>query len=255
MLAICELKEEWLPDLYESSQKIDRVLPSMAEELGLPEECFVVAGTAENAATVIGSGAIGAGRYSLIESMLSTECSHKWWMENIVDTDDFDGELASLNILLDEGKLGENKVYYLPGIMSETAFVGMNMDTSRADILQAILEGIAYALRNTVEVGEQDKDKPESIALSGEVAKSFVWKTIIANVLNIRVDTVAVEEGPVYGTAILAAVANGEYESVEAASKKMVRVKDSVEPDEQLVEQYQKGYEKFLKYYKALKSI
>ena len=87
------------------------------------------------------------------------------------------------------------------------------------------------------------------------MAKSFVWKTIIANVLNIRVDTVAVEEGPVYGTAILAAVANGEYESVEAASKKMVRVKDSVEPDEQLVEQYQKGYEKFLKYYKALKSI
>lgn len=255
MLAICELKEEWLPDLYESSQKIDRVLPSMAEELGLPDKCFVVAGTAENVATVIGSGAIGAGRYSLIESRLSTECSHKWWMENIVDTDDFDGELASLNILLDEGKLGENKVYYLPGIMSETAFVGMNMDTTRADILQAILEGIAYALRNTVEVGEQDKDKPESIALSGEVAKSFVWKTIIANVLNIRVDTVAVEEGPVYGTAILAVVANGEYESVESASRKMVTVKDSVEPDEQLVEQYQKGYEKFLKYYKALKSI
>ena len=73
--------------------------------------------------------------------------------------------------------------------------------------------------------------------------------------MNVKVDTVEVEEGPAYGGAILAAVADGVFTSVEDATSKIVRIKDTTEPESELVEKYQKGYEKFVKMYPALKDV
>lgn len=81
----------------------------------------------------------------------------------------------------------------------------------------------------------------------------YHWRKIVANVMNMQVDTVEVEEGPAYGGAILAAVANGCFENVEAAAEAIVRKKDTTMPSPQLVEKYEKGYATFKQFYPALK--
>lgn len=110
-------------------------------------------------------------------------------------------------------------------------------NTDRADMLQAVFEGVA----------------PKSTTICGGGAKSILWRKIVANVMNMQVDTVEVEEGPAYGGAILAAVANGCFENVEAAAEAIVRKKDTTMPSPQLVEKYEKGYATFKQFYPALK--
>ena len=78
---------------------------------------------------------------------------------------------------------------------------------------------------------------------------------MIANILNIKVDVIKSEEGPALGGAMLAAVACGEYKSVEEAAKAIVKVVDTVEPDVELVEKYEKKYRTFAEIYPALKPV
>ena len=95
----------------------------------------------------------------------------------------------------------------------------------------------------------------ERSKICGGGAKSPLWKKILAAVLNLKLDLIESEEGPGYGGAILAAVGCGEYESVQAASEKLVHVVDTVEPDPVLVEKYEARYQEFRKLYPAVKEF
>jgi len=120
---------------------------------------------------------------------------------------------------------------------------------------QAVLEGVAFGLRDSVEVARKLGIKLERTKICGGGAKSPLWKKIIANVMNLKVDVIESEEGPGYGGAILAAVACGEYASVEEAASKLVKVIDTVEPDPAIAARYEEQYRKFVKMYPALKDI
>lgn len=300
MMEICSVKEEWMPKLFESYEKTGTLLPEVAKELGFPETCIVAAGAGDNAAAAVGTGCVGAGKcnlslgtsgtifitnekygvdpfnalhsfahadgsFHLMGCMLSAASCNKWWMEEILKTDDFVGEQAPIDEKSKNGKLGENRVYFLPYLMGERsphndpqakgAFVGMSLDTTRADMLQAVFEGVAYGLRDSLEVARNLGVAPQRTTICGGGAKSPLWRKIVANIMNLKVDTVEVEEGPAYGGAILAAVANGAFESVEAATAKIVRIKDTTEPEAELVAKYQAAYEKFVKMYPALKDV
>ena len=100
----------------------------------------------------------------------------------------------------------------------------MTMDTTRADMTQAVLEGVAFALRDSFEVAKSLGIHIERTKICGGGAKSPLWKKIMANVLGIKVDMIESEEGPGYGGAILAAVGCGEFASVEEAADKLVKV-------------------------------
>ena len=297
MLEICNVKEEWMPKLYESYEKTGTLKPDVAEELGFPAECIVAAGAGDNAAAAIGTGTVGAGKcnlslgtsgtlfitsdkfgvdphnalhsfdhadggYHLMGCMLSAASCNNWWMKDILHSDDFVNEQKPL---WEDGRLGENHVYFLPYLMGErsphndpsarASFIGMSMDTSRADMLQAVFEGVAYGLRDSLEVARSLGAAPERTTICGGGAKSPLWRKIVANVMDMKVDTVEVEEGPAYGGAILAAVADKKFESVEAAAKTIIKKKDTTEPDPVLVEKYAAGYEKFKKFYPALKGL
>lgn len=297
MLDICDVKEEWMPKLYESFEKTGTLKQEVAEELGFPAGCIVAAGAGDNAAAAIGTGTVGAGKcnlslgtsgtlfitsdsfgvdphnalhsfdhadggYHLMGCMLSAASCNNWWMKDILHSDDFVNEQKPLE---NEERLGENNVYFLPYLMGErsphndpsarASFIGMSMDTSRADMLQAVFEGVAYGLRDSLEVARSLGVAPKRTTICGGGAKSPLWRKIVANIMNMQVDTVEVEEGPAYGGAILAAVADGTFESVEEAAKAIVRKKDTTEPDPVLVEKYEKGYQKFKKFYPALKNL
>ena len=163
-------------------------------------------------------------------------------MEDIIGTDEYAKEQEPIT------RLGENHVYFLPYLMGERSphnnpnargtFIGMTMDTSRADMTQAVLEGVAFALRDSLEVAKSLGIKLERTKICGGGAKSPLWKKMIANILNLKVDVIESEEGPALGGAMLAAVACGEYESVEAAAAKIVKIIDTVEPEPELVAKY-----------------
>ena len=134
-------------------------------------------------------------------------------------------------------------------------FIGMTMDTTRADMTQAVLEGVAFALRDSFEVARSLGISIERTKICGGGARSPLWKKIIANVMNISVDVLESEEGPGYGGAMLAAVACGEYGSVQEAAEKLVKVVDTVEPDPELAAKYEARYAQFRQIYPAVKEL
>jgi xylulokinase len=131
----------------------------------------------------------------------------------------------------------------------------MTMDTTRADMVQAVFEGVAFAMRDSLEVARSLGISLERTKICGGGAKSPLWCKIMANVLNLKVDLIAVEEGPALGGAMLAAVGCGEYASVEEAADAIVRVKETIEPEQDLVEKYEKRYDTFKQIYPAMKNI
>ena len=180
-------------------------------------------------------------------------------MEEILQTKEFAKEQADIT------KLGENHVYFFSYLMGERSphnnpkargtFIGMTMDTTRADMTQAVLEGVAFALRDSFEVAKSLGIDIKRTKICGGGAKSPLWKKMIANILNISVDVIESEEGPGLGGAMLAAVACGEYASVEEAAGKIVKVIDTVEPDPVLAAKYEERYQQFKQIYPACKPL
>lgn len=294
MIEICGISEKQLPKLYESYEVVGTLKEEIAKELGFSSDCKIVAGAGDNAAAAIGTGTVGEGRcnislgtsgtifisskkfgvdennalhafahadghYHLMGCMLSAASCNKWWMDGIVGTKAYEEEQAKIT------KLGENNVFFLPYLMGERSphnnpdargtFIGMTMDTSREDMTQAVLEGVAFAIRDSFEVAKSLGIKIERTKICGGGAKSPLWKKMIANVLNLKVDVIEIEEGPAYGGALLAAVACGEFTSIEEATSKVVKIMDTIEPEEELVARYEERYNRFKKIYPAVKDL
>jgi len=294
MLEICGIKETQLPKLYESYEVVGTLRKEIAEKLMMPGSVKIIAGAGDNAAAAVGTGTVGDGmcnislgtsgtifissntfgvdehnalhsfahadgHYHLMGCMLSAAACNKWWSEEILKTKDYQKEQEGIT------KLGENSVFYLPYLMGERSphndpnaramFIGMSMDTTREEMTQAVLEGVAFGLRDSLEVARSLGIKIERTKICGGGAKSSLWKKIIANVMNLKVDVLENEEGPAMGGAILAAVGCGEYPDVETAAKRLVKVASTVEPEKELVAKYEEKYQKFKKIYPAVKDL
>ena len=129
------------------------------------------------------------------------------------------------------------------------------MDTTRSDLTQAVLEGVAFAIRDSFEVARSLGIRIERSKICGGGAKSPLWKTIMANILNIKLDVPASEQGPGMGGAMLAMAACGLYPSVKAACEKLVTVQETVTPDPEIAKRYEARYQQFKRLYPALKDI
>ena len=294
MLDIVGIREEQLPKLYESYEKVGTLKPEIARELGLPETCIIAAGAGDNAAAAVGTGTVGNGkcnislgtsgtlfissdhfsvdsnnalhsfchadgRYHLMGCMLSAASCNKWWMDEILKTKDYAGEQKQI------AALGENHVFFLPYLMGERSpwnnpnaratFTGITMDTTREDMTQAVLEGVAFAVRDMYEVAKSLGIHLERTGIVGGGAKSPLWRKMIANILNLKVDVPECEEGPSMGGAMLAMVAAGEYATVEDAAAAIVKISGTEEPDPALVAKYDQRYQQFREIYPAMKPV
>ncbi len=294
MMEICSVREDQLAQIFESYEVVGTIKKDVAKELDFPETVKIIAGAGDNAAAAIGTGTVGNGRcnislgtsgtifisskefcvdennalhsfahadgnYHLMGCMLSAASCNKWWMEDIIGTEDFAGEQKKIE------KLGDNNVFFLPYLMGERSphnnpdaramFIGMSMDTTRADMTQAVLEGVAFAIRDSFEIAKSLGIEIRKTKICGGGAKSPLWKKIIANILGISVQIIESEEGPGYGGAILAAVGCGEFASVKDACEQLVKVVDTVEPEADLVAKYDEKYKKFKEIYPTVKCI
>ena len=201
------------------------------------------------------------GGFHLMGCLLSAASCNKWLMEDIFGTKDYAAEQVSIT----DEKLGNNRVFFLPYLMGERSpindtnargtFLGMTMDTTRADLTQAVLEGVAFAIRDSVEVARSLGIEITQSKICGGGAKSALWKKILANVLNIRLQCPQSEQGPGMGGAMLAMVACGEYPDVASVCEKLVHTASVVEPEPELVARYEKRYQQFRQIYPACKEL
>lgn len=201
------------------------------------------------------------GGYHLMGCILSAASCNKWFCDKVLESSDYAKESAAIN----EDNLGKNNIFFLPYLMGERSpindtdasgvFIGLNPKSDRAAMLQAVLEGVSFAIRDNLEVAKKLGINIERSMLCGGGAKSPVWRKILANVLGIELDLPVAEEGPGFGTAILSMVANGEYASVEDAVSRLVARRGTVKPDKALTELYEARYQKYKKIYPALKNL
>ncbi len=196
------------------------------------------------------------GGYHLMGCILSAASCNQWWMENILRTQDYAAEQQFIS----QDALGCNPVYFLPYLMGERsphndstvrgAFFGLSMDTPREAMTQAVLEGVAFAIRDCVETA---KIPVTSSRLCGGGAKSPLWRSILANVLGIPLELPQTEQGPGYGGAMLAAVACGDEDDLASYAKRLCKIKTRILPEPSLVRRYHQRYQAWKQLYPRLK--
>ena len=295
MIEICGISEEQLPVLMESYDRLSILpemaeLLSLPEDCAVAPGAGDNASAAVGTGTVgegrcnISLGTSGTvfissdkfsvdsnnalhsfchsdGGYHLMGCMLSAASCNKWFCEEILKTEDYAAEQVDIT----DDKLGRNHVYFLPYLMGERSpindtdargvFIGMRPDTTRSDMIQAVLEGVAFAIRDNLEVAKKLGINIEKSTLCGGGAKSKLWRTIMCNVLGIDIEIPECEEGPGFGGAMLAMVAAGEYSSVAECTKKLVGTKEVLKPDKEISGRYEEQYKKFSKIYPTLMSL
>ena len=289
MCDICGISAGQLPQLFESYQPVGFVKREICERFGWGK-VVVAAGAGDNAAAAVGTGCVNAGdcnvslgtsgtvfiasdkfvqpsnnalhsfahangRYHLMGCILSAASANKWWIEDILG--------AGYDLPGAEALLGSNHVMFAPYLTGERcphndvgvrgAFVGLSPQTTRLHMSLAVLEGVAFALRNCLELARSCGMAVRASSVCGGGARSALWQKIIANVLNVELSTLKTEQGPAYGAAMLAMVACGEYADVASAAAAIVSKRPSVAPEKGLAAAYNERYKKFRALYPALK--
>lgn len=289
MCDICGISAGQLPQLFESYQPVGFVKREICERFGWGK-VVVAAGAGDNAAAAVGTGCVNAGdcnvslgtsgtvfiasdkfvqpsnnalhsfahangRYHLMGCILSAASANKWWIEDILG--------AGYDLPGAEALLGSNPVMFAPYLTGERcphndvgvrgAFVGLSPQTTRLHMSLAVLEGVAFALRDCLELARSCGIAVRASSVCGGGARSALWQKIIANVLNVELSTLKTEQGPAYGAAMLAMVACGEYADVASAAAAIVSKRPSVAPEKGLAAAYDERYKKFRALYPALK--
>ena len=295
MLELCHLRPEQMGRVYESSRGVGTLTAEAAERTGLSRRVLVVAGAGDNAAAAVGTGTVGDGLcnisvgtsgtvflsgksyvnpknhaihsfchadggWHLMGCQLSAAACNQWWSD-ILRTRDYAAEQAEIS----GDRLGRNQVLWLPYLMGErtphndalarAAFLGMSMDSTRADLTQAVLEGVAFGLKDGLLAMGGPGQSLRRSRICGGGAKSPLWRRILADVLGLELDLLAAEEGPALGGAMLAAVGCGAYPGVAAAAEQIVRTVGSVEPEPELVRRYEERYQVWREVYPRLKEL
>ena len=294
MCDVCGITEKQLLELHESYDVIGTILPELAKELGLSQNVKIVIGAGDNAAAAIGTGTVGNGKcnislgtsgtiflssnkftvddknalhsfchadgnWHLMGCILSAASCRKWWLEDILGTTDYATDEKEI------AKVETNGLLFLPYLSGERsphndvnakgAFIGLTSTTTKAQMSKAVMEGVAFALRDCLEVARANGLAVTNATICGGGAKSKTWRKIVSNVLNLPLSTPQTEQGPSYGAAILAMVGCGEYENVQSAINNLIQYKDEIQPNKATAQNYNEKYQLFKQLYPLLKEI
>lgn len=295
MLEIIGIKEEQLPRLYNSYGVIGNIKEELAKELGLNNNVKIVIGGGDQAVAAVGGGIVGDnvcsvslgtsgvvfanldkfrvdnenrlhsfcnanGKFHVMGVTLAAAASLKWWIEGINSSKDYE-----LLIREAEESSIEKEVYFLPYLMGErtphndpfakSIFMGMNMTTKRGDMTRAVLEGVAFSLRDTFEIMKDMDINISEIIINGGGARNEFWCQIIADVLDANVKKVNSNEGPAYGAAILAAVGDGLFHTVNDACRSFIKTTKIIYPNKENIERYNEKYRVYRSIYPKIKEI
>jgi xylulokinase len=286
MLEALELPADWLPRALESPEVSASTAAGVPVAAGAGDQAASAVGVGVHepgttAVTIGTSGVVFAplpefapepegrlhvfchavpARWHAMGVMLSAAGSLRWFRDALVPGESFDALTAEAA----EVEPGAEGVLFLPYLTGERtphadpdargAFVGLAADHGRGVLARAVLEGVAFGLRDSLELLAGLGERPVSARVSGGAARSTLWLRIVASVLGIPLERPAVEEGAAFGAALLAGVAGGAYADVAEAVERAVHVRETVEPDPDWARVYDERYERFRALYPALRS-
>jgi xylulokinase len=193
--------------------------------------------------------------------MLSAAGSLQWYRDTLAPGTTFDAlinEAASI-------PAGSDGLQFLPYLSGERtphpdplargAFIGLTLRHGQAHLTRAVLEGVAFGLKDIFNLIQSAGLKQiNQVYASGGGTKGALWRQILASVLNAELITVNTAEGAAYGAALLAAVGAGQWSDVQTACKSCIKLTGSTSPDPAQVEKYEQGYAVYRDLYPLLKS-
>jgi xylulokinase len=201
------------------------------------------------------------GTWHAMGVMLSAAGSLRWFRDAFAPGEPYDRLLAEA----EDVEPGAEGVLFLPYLSGErtphadpharAAFTGLGLEHGRAALTRAVLEGVAYGLRDSLELLRRLGVQGESGRVSGGGARSRLWLRIVASTLGIPLELTAAEEGAAYGAALLGAVAAGAFADVHEAIEACVRPGERFEPDAGWVRAYEAGYPRFRALYPSLEHL
>jgi xylulokinase len=275
MLTALELPGEWLPPVYESPEIAgagDQAAGALGVGVTGPGPVSVVLGTsgvvfgaleryeADAEARVQVFCHAVPGTWHAMGVMQSAAGSLQWLRDAIAPGVPFE-------TLVDEAArwpAGTEGLYFAPYLAGERtphadpdargAFVGLSLRHDRGALVRAVLEGVAYGLRDSLELLRELGVVAELGRVSGGGARSPLWRRIVASTLELPLESTAVHEGAAYGAALLAGCRAGTFPGPREAAERCVRVTSRTEPEPEWSQVYADGYRRFRQLYPALRA-
>jgi xylulokinase len=294
ILDALEIPQGWMPEVYEGPEGTGVLRESVAKELGLPQGIPVAAGGGDNAAAAVGTGIVGPGlvnssvgtsgvlfahtskftpdpsgrlhafchavpgAYHLMGVTLSAGGSLSWWRETLGSDYDELVEAAS------GVQAGSEGLVFLPYLSGERTphldpkargvFFGLTVRHGVEHMTRAVMEGVIFSLRDSLEIMRGLGVPVEDIRATGGGARSHLWRQLQADIYGDPIRRTVADEGPAYGAALLAGVASGTYTSVDDAVS-VVKLRDEItEPNKDRAKIYEEHYEVYRSLYPATSS-
>lgn len=236
MLQLLHIDESFLPAVYESSQSVGCIKEKLADELELCPDTKIIIGAGDNAASAIGTGTVNDGdcNISLGTSGTIFACTEKY--------------------------MGKSDVLFLPYLMGERSpvndtnargmFTGLSMHTKREEMSLAVLEGVAFSLKENIEIIKSQGVNISKAKICGGGTKNRLWLKLIATILNVQLEIPSFEDAGALGACLLAAKGNGNN-----VSDNFYSIKETIIPDKTFTQFYENKYNEYLKLYRMTNSI
>lgn len=286
MLDLIHIDENKLPKVFESYEAIGNIKADIAKELGFNYDVKIVIGAGDNAASAIGTGTINDGdcnislgtsgtafvctdsfncdrrnaihsfcsangKYHYLACTLTAASSQKWWIEDILKAD--------YNYSIEEC-IGKTDVLFLPYLMGERSpvndtsvrgmFCNLSMNTKQEEMTLAVLEGVAFSIKQNIEIIKSLGVDISKSKICGGGAKNKEWVKLLATVLDLEIELPTLEHGGVLGACILAS--QGASNDI---SNNFYGIKETIKPNKDLTEYYNTKYQKYLKLYPLAKEL
>jgi xylulokinase len=205
------------------------------------------------------------GRWHVMGVTQGAGLSLRWFRDQFCSANNGSASYDELTKEAAKAPPGADGLLWTPYLMGERtphldphargALVGLTAQHTRAHVMRAILEGVAFSLRDTLTIFDEINVPVKSIRLGGGGSRSALWQQIQADVYGNTVELISAEEGAAYGAGLLAGVGTGVWSSVDAACTAAVHVAKRIEPIEGNVELLNRRYEEYRKVYPALRKI
>jgi len=201
------------------------------------------------------------GRWHVMGVTQAAGLSLRWLRDTIAPSESYD----ALTALAAKVPAGSDGLLWTPYLLGErtpyldsqarAAFVGLTAGHTRGHLVRAVLEGVAYSLKDTFTLFAELAIPVKGVRLGGGGARSPSWREIQASVFGYTTDILVAEEGGAFGAALLAGVGAGAWPDADAACATAIEVAEQIEPDAAAKERYSVGYEAYRKIYPALRNI
>ena len=284
-----------LPEIVPCHQIVGRLTREAAEQMGLREGIPVAAGGLDAACGTLGAGVVSPGqtqeqggqaggmsicidqyaadprlilgfhvvpgRWLLQGGTTGGGGALKWLRETMCPELSF----AEMSELAETAEAGSGGAIFLPYMAGERSpiwdpnacgvFFGLNFGVTRAQMIRACMEGVAYSLRHNLETAAEAGARADVLRAMGGSANSRIWTQIKADVTGCGIEVPGSDTATTLGAAMLAGVGTGVWQGFEEATRQTIRVKRTYEPDPTVKEVYDRGYETYRKLYGNLKNL